>query len=134
MDVDETWRDNQTGGIDRLGFLARNGVDNFTVGDPEVGDFVTVVGRVNDAAVGDTGNFFHGLTTENTEGRQVGFEKEEDAMACGFIGRTHWIGKLLLSVLSVSSVVNSLGLAFIAARRLLRRRSRGRPCGRRCRW
>jgi hypothetical protein len=37
------------------------------------------------------------LTTEdieNTEGRQVDFEKEEDAMACEFIGRTDWIGKL----------------------------------------
>jgi hypothetical protein len=32
--------------------------------------------------------------TENTEGRQVGFEKKEDAMADGFIGRTDWIGKL----------------------------------------
>jgi len=58
MDVDEARSDDELGGIDRLVFSARLGRDDFAIGKPEVGDFVAVVGRIDDATVGDAGDFF----------------------------------------------------------------------------
>ena len=59
MDVDQAGGHNQTGGVHGFRLLARHRVDDFAVGHPEVGVFLTVVGWIDDATVGDAGDFFH---------------------------------------------------------------------------
>ncbi len=59
MDVDQTRRYDEADGVNGLGLLARHRLGDLAIGDPEVGGFVTVVGRVDDAAIGNTGDFFH---------------------------------------------------------------------------
>jgi len=59
MDINESRGDDEVGGVDRLVFCARLRSDDFAIGNPKVGDFVAFVCRVDDAAVGDAGDFFH---------------------------------------------------------------------------
>ena len=59
MDVDQTGGDNEIGGVDGFCFRTRLRGDDFAVGEPEIGDFVAFVRGVNDATIGNAGDFFH---------------------------------------------------------------------------
>ena len=61
VDINQAGCNDEATGIEGLGFFTRLWCGYFAIRKPEIGDLVAVVGGVDDATVGDTGDFHAGM-------------------------------------------------------------------------